>query len=56
MREKCPNAELFLVRIWPIFTQCKMKKHWRQAKNIVIVLNHRTFLLKSTLLPFPLKF
>ena len=22
LREKCPNTEFFLVRIWPFFTQC----------------------------------
>ena len=22
LREKCPNTELFLVRIWTLFTQC----------------------------------
>ena len=25
LREKCPNTEFFLVRIWTLFTQCEIK-------------------------------
>ena len=28
MREKRPNTELFLVRIWTLFTQCEIRMKW----------------------------
>ena len=36
MHEKCPNMEVFLVRIWTLFTQCdeikKLGRLWKVQK------------------------
>ena len=31
LREMCPNTEFFLVRIWTLFTQCKIKTRFLKS-------------------------
>ena len=30
LREMCPNTELFLVRIWTLFTQCESLESYKR--------------------------
>ena len=41
LHEECPNTELFLVRIWTLFTQCKLKSlHCKTRTKCPFVLLH----------------
>ena len=40
--EKCPNTELFLVRIWTLFMQCMLSGDFKEKVREFIV-THQTF-------------